>query len=120
MILSPTNVPISVSLVFDNTTMCKIQKAVYFITSPYIFLESILVTRNLHQHYRVVFTVPEESHEPELLGHGIVNLVLWIPVINLFPLGQGRLLEQLDHLHRFRVCRTNNFSKDVGTQSGHP
>lgn len=62
---------------------------------------------------QVYSTVPEQTHEPELLGHSVVNLVVWVPVIHLPPLGHRRLLEQLDHLHRFRVSWMHNFSKDL-------
>lgn len=63
--------------------------------------------------------VPEESQEPELLRQGVVNLVLWIPLINLLPLGDGRLLQQLDHPHGSGVCGTDNLPKDLGTEPGH-
>lgn len=63
--------------------------------------------------------VPEQSHEPELLGHGIVDLVLWVPVIHLLSLGQWRLLKQLDHLYRSGICGAHNLPKDLGTQPGH-
>lgn len=69
--------------------------------------------------YFIFSGVPEQSHEPELLGHGKVNLVLWVPIIHLLLLGNGGLLEQLDHFHRSGVCWTHNLSKDLCTQSGH-
>lgn len=42
---------------------------------------------------QVYSTVPEQTHEPELLGHSVVNLVVWVPVIHLLPLGRRGLLE---------------------------
>lgn len=64
-------------------------------------------------------TVPEQAHEPELLGQRIINLVMWVPVIHLLPPGHGGLLEQPHHLHRFRVCRPHDLPEDLGAQSGH-
>lgn len=41
---------------------------------------------------------PEQAHEAQALGHGVVDLVLRVPLVHLLPLGQRELLEQLHHL----------------------
>lgn len=63
--------------------------------------------------------LPEEAQESESLRHGIVDLVLRVPIIHLFPLCQRRLFEQLYHLHGFGVCRPHYVTKDAGAKPSH-
>lgn len=75
-----------------------------------------------HIHQCRVFrehNLPEEPHVSEFLGQGIVDLVLRVPVIDLFLLCQRRLFEQLHHLHGFGVCRPYNVTKDAGAEASH-
>lgn len=68
---------------------------------------------------RAIIGIPKQSHEPQLLGQSIVDLVLRVPVVHLFPLGHGRLFEELDHLHGPGVCWMHNFPKDLCAEPGH-
>lgn len=68
--------------VFQQHNCVKINEAMFAFTK----VNTVIVSQ-------VYSTVPEQTHEPELLGHSVVNLVVWVPVIHLLPLGRRRLLE---------------------------
>lgn len=62
---------------------------------------------------------PEQAHEAQPLGHGVVDLVLRVPLVHLLPPGQRKLPEQLHHLQGFGIGRINHLSKDLSAESGH-
>uniref|UniRef100_A0A0E9WWU3 Uncharacterized protein n=1 Tax=Anguilla anguilla TaxID=7936 RepID=A0A0E9WWU3_ANGAN len=63
--------------------------------------------------------IPEEAHEAQSLGQGVVDLVLRVPVVHLLPFGQGRLLKQLHHLHGPGVRGPHHLPKYPGTKPSH-
>lgn len=62
---------------------------------------------------------PVKAKETEVAHERKIRVVIWIPVISLFLLGQGLLAKQAHHFHGLWVSRPGHFTKDPGTQTRH-